>query len=118
MNFGGDAEDWKSGSYSDDDDEEEDAWASSPEEEGAPKKSLRIILRVNKSRLPESPAQENGIRSSDQPHTNGSITQTNTGEGAVNGNGIKEIHKAEQRTEIDILPDAPAVTQSTTNSTG
>lgn len=112
------AEDWKSGSYSGDDDDDGDddegGWASPPEEEeGAPKKSLRIILRVNKSRLPELPTQENGVYGLGQPpHTNGTATHTSSEEKTTNGNGV---HKAEQRTEIDILPDAPAVVQPTTN---
>lgn len=114
------AEDWKSGSYSGDDDDEDDdegGWASPPEvEEGAPKKSLRIILRVNKSRLPESPAKDNGVHDLGQsPHTNGTATHTGSEKNTTNGNGL---HKAEQRTEIDILPDAPAVVQPTTNGKG
>lgn len=54
--YGGDAtQDWDHESASEDYSDEEDEWPlQEEEEEGAPKKSLRIILRVNKSRLPES----------------------------------------------------------------
>lgn len=71
---------------------------------------------MNKSRLPESPAKENGVHGLGQsPHTNGTAVHTGSEEKTTNGNGL---HKAEQRTEIDILPDAPAVVQPTSNGKG
>lgn len=118
------AEDWKSGSYSgddddddDDDDNDEGGWVSPPEkEEGAPKKSLRIILRVNKSRLPESPAKENGVHDLGRStYANGTAAHTGPEGKTTNGN---VVHKAEQRTEIDILPDAPTAVQPTINGKG
>lgn len=90
------------GEYEDD----EDDWPlQEEEEEGAPKKSLRIILRVNKARLPESPPQpsKTGAGEAEAVKENGYIGDAGNGAQEMNG-----VH-AQQRTEIDVLPDAPEV---------
>lgn len=100
--YGGDAtQDWDHESASEDYSDEEDEWPlQEEEEEGAPKKSLRIILRVNKSRLPESTPPPAKSGADEEVKANGYA-----GGGAEEANGVH----MQQRTEIDVLPDAPEV---------